>query len=480
MTATKRKDMDMTTGALLPKILLFVLPLIATNLLQMLFSAADMIAVGYSAEQDAVGAIGTTGAFAGLMVNLFIGLSVGANVVVARHLGAGEQDRASVATHTSSVIGLAAGVIGGVAGILVAEPVMRLLGNQGRLLELSVTYMRLFCAALPFHALSNYAIALHRAKGDTRTPLIVLSLSGILNVGLNLFFVLVCDLSVEGVAIATGLAAAVSAAVLYANLARDKGPCHFSFRLLCCDRREAGQILLVGIPAGVQGALFSISNMLIQSSIISVNNNFFDPSEAYQPIVKGSAAAAQLEGFAYNAVNAMQQAAVTFTSQNVGAAKYGRVKRVMACCYGLGIGVGLAVTAILFGWMDPLLSLYSVQDVAGDVLAHAAYESARTRATWTLLPYALIGLMEVGSGTLRGLGKSLTSTGICLLFACVLRVVWCLTIFQIDPASISASLASIYVSYPVSWLLAGAFLFLFSALSLRRLTRAHRRQHAEM
>ncbi len=470
----------MTSGALLPKILLFVLPLIATNLLQMLYSAADMIVVGFSVEQDAVGAIGTTGAFAGLMVNLFIGLSVGANVVVARHLGAGENDRASVATHTSSVIGLATGVIGGVVGILVAEPVMRLLGNQGRLLELSVTYMRFYCGALPFHALSNYAIALHRAKGDTRTPLIVLSLSGILNVGLNLFFVLVCKLSVEGVAIATGLAAAVSAAVLYANLARDKGPCHFSFRLLCYDRREAGQILLVGIPAGVQGALFSISNMLIQSSIISVNNSFFDPSEAYQPVVKGSAAAAQLEGFAYNAVNAMQQAAVTFTSQNVGAAKHGRVKRVMACCYGLGIGVGLAVTAILFGLMDPLLSLYSVRDVAGDVLAHATYESARTRATWTLLPYVCIVLMEVGSGTLRGLGRSLTSTGICLLFACVLRVVWCLTIFRIDPTSISASLSSIYVSYPVSWLLAGAVLFLFSALSLRRLTREHRRRHAEL
>ena len=193
MATTRRKDMDMTTGALLPKILLFVLPLIVTNLLQMLYNAADMIVVGLSSEADAVGAIGTTGAFTSLVVNLFIGLSVGANVVVARHLCAGERERASIAVHTSTVVGLVLGVVGGGVGILISEPVMRLLGNQGKLLDLSVTYVRFYFGALPFHALSNYAIALHRAKGDTRTPLIVLSLSGILNVLLNLFFVLVLD-----------------------------------------------------------------------------------------------------------------------------------------------------------------------------------------------------------------------------------------------------------------------------------------------
>ena len=479
MVATKRKDMDMTTGAILPKILVFVLPLIVTNLLQMLYNAADMIVVGLSAEGDAVGAIGTTGAFTSLVVNLFIGLSVGANVVVARHLGAGERDRASVAVHTSTVIGVALGVVGGAVGVLISEPVMRLLGNQGRLLELSVIYVRYYFGALPFHALSNYAIALHRAKGDTRTPLIVLSLSGILNVGLNLFFVLVLGMSVQGVALATGIAAAVSAAVLYANLARDKGPCRFSFKLLRFEKSEATKILLIGIPAGVQGALFSISNMLIQSSIISVNNSAFDPNAAYQPVVKGNAAAANLEGFAYTAVNAMQQAAVTFTSQNVGAAKYGRVKRVMACCYALGLAVGFCVMAILVGLQEPLLALYGVKD-AGDVLSKAALEAGKTRLRWVIMPYYIIALMEVGSGVLRGLGKSLTSTGICLLFACVLRVVWRFTIFRVDPTSISSSLASIYLSYPVSWLLAGAFLFLFSALNLRKLIRTYRESHNEL
>ena len=216
-----------------------------------------------------------------------------------------------------------------------------------------------------------------------------------------------------------------------------------------------------------------------ENTVIAVNNSAFDPNAAYQPVVKGNAAAANLEGFAYTAVNAMQQAAVTFTSQNVGAAKYGRVKRVMACCYGLGIAVGLTVTVILVGLQEPLLALYGVKDM-GDELSRAAVEAGKARILWTLLPYALIALMEVGSGTLRGLGKSLTSTCICMLFACVLRVVWRFTIFNIDPASISNSLASIYISYPVSWVLAGLFLFVFSALNLHHLIRTYKENHNEL
>ena len=219
--------------------------------------------------------------------------------------------------------------------------------------------------------------------------------------------------------------------------------------------------------------------MLIQSSIISVNNSVFDPNAAYQPVVKGNAAAANLGGFAYTAVNAMQQAAVTFTSRNVGAAKYGRVKRVMACCYGLGLAVGISVSVLLVGLQEPFLALYGVKDT-GDVLSKAAVEAGMTRMSWVILPYGIIALMEVGSGVLRGLGKSLTSTGICLFFACVLRVVWRFTIFRVDPTSLTKSLASIYLSYPVSWLLAGGFLFLFSALNLRKLIRTYCAQHAEM
>lgn len=463
MVSTKKK-IDMTSGPLLGKILVFVFPLMITNLLQTLYNAADMIVVGYSSEPDAVGAIGTTGSFISLLLNLFIGLSIGVTVVVARHIGAREHERANVALHTATVVSLISGLVGAAIGIVIARPVMNMMGNQGRLLDLSVRYCYIYFGALPFHALSNCAIAIHRAKGDTRTPLIALSGSGLFNILLNFFFVKVVGLSVEGVAIATGLAAAASAAALFFNLMREQGPCHFSFKALRLDRSEASMILRVGVPSGIQSALFSVSNMLIQSSIIQVNNTLCDPNAAYQPIVKGNAAAANLEGFAYTAVNAMQQAAVTFTSQNLGAGKPERIKRVMGCSYALAGAIGLFMTILLFGLQEPLLSLYQVRDSATDALAHMAFEAGKTRFLYVIAPYFIISAMEVGSGTMRGLGRSMTSTVICLLGACALRIVWVMTVFRA-----LGTLESIYISYPVSWVLTGLALFICSAVILRGL-----------
>ena len=464
MTLTKRRDIDMTGGPMLMKILLFTLPVILSNLLQMLYNAADMIVVGLSSEPDAVGAIGTTGAFTSLILNLFIGLSVGATVIVARHIGAGEHERASAAVHTATVVGLCFGIFGAVVGIFVARPVLAMMGNQGKLLELSVRYTRVYFAAMPFHALSNYAISIHRAKGDTRTPLLVLSATGLLNVLLNLFFVLVCGMSVEGVSLATGIAAAVSAAVLYANLARDKGSCHFSFRKLCVDRAEMKQILLIGIPSGVQGAMFSISNMTIQSSIIKVNNTLCDPSAVYQPVVKGNAAAGNLEGFVYTSVNAMQQAAVAFTSQNMGARKPERVKRVMLCTYMLNAALGILLSLLLFALHTPLLSLYGVRNSATDELARVAYEAAMMRIYIVVLPYFIISAVEVGSGVLRGLGRSFVSTLISLVGICLVRVGWVFTVFRYF-----GTLESIYISYPISWAVTAAIQFFCITVLLRRL-----------
>ncbi len=462
----KRRDIDMTSGPIFGNILRFVLPLIFTNLLQMLYNATDMIVVGLSIEPDAVGAIGTTTAFVSLIVSLFIGLSIGANVVVARHLGAKDEERASRALHTSIVIALIFGVVGAVIGVLIAKPVMVLMGNEGRLLELSVLYTRIYFAALPFHSLSNYAIALHRAKGDTKTPLAVLTVSGVVNVLLNLFFVLVCDMSVEGVAIATAVAAALSAAVLYANLMREKGPCHFSFRRLCLDRTEMKQILLVGIPSGVQGALFALSNMMIQSSIIQVNNAMCDPSAPYQPVVKGNAAVSNLEGFVYTAVNAVTQATISFTSQNLGAQKLDRIKRIMISSYVLDFGIAVGLSALLALFNRPLLALYGVYPDAADPIAQLAYDSAMIRILWTILPYGLISVMEIGSGVMRGLGKTISSTVVCLLGACCLRVLWVNTVFRSF-----GTMESIFVVYPISWVVTGGVLFLLATIALRRLRR---------
>ncbi len=456
MTFSGRRDVDMTTGPIFGNMLVFVLPLIFTNLLQMLYNATDMIVVGLSPEADAVGAIGTTSAFVSLIVSLFIGLSAGANVVVAKHIGAGERERASAAAHTSTLIGLLFGVAGAVIGVIIAEPVMVLMGNEGKLLALSVKYTRIYFAALPFHSLSNYAIALHRAKGDTRTPLIVLTVSGVANVLLNLFFVLVLDMSVDGVAIATAVAAALSAVVLYINLMREEGPCHFSFKKLRFDKEEAKQILLIGVPSGIQGALFALSNMMVQSSIIRVNNTLCDPNAPYQPVVKGSSAVANLEGFVYTAVNAVTQASISFTSQNLGAGRLDRVKRVAMNSYLLDFGIAVVMSMLLVVLNRPLLALYGVAPAANDALAQLAYESAMIRISWTIVPYGLISMMEIGSGVLRGLGRSISSTAICLVGACLLRVIW---VFAVFPRF--GTLESIYAVYPISWVVTGTVLFLF-------------------
>ena len=436
----------MTEGPLLGKILLFVLPLALTNLLQVLYNAADMVVVSLSREPDAVGAIGTTGAFINLILNIFIGFSVGANVVVARHLGSGNAEKASRAVHTSICMSVLFGVAGTVVGLLVTRPVLAAMGNTGKLLDLAVRYTIIYFIGVPFSSLANYAIAILRAKGDTRTPLYILTATGLLNVGLNFFFVLALDMSVDGVAYATSISNAVSAVLLVICLSKEKGACRFSFRKLGMDRSAFGDILYVGLPAGLQGALFSLSNMLIQSSILQVNNTMCPADSAYQPVVKGNAAASNLENFAYTATNSVHQASVTFTSQNVGAEKYERVSRVMKCCYFVTFLIAVVMSGIVLLLREPLLALYGVKAGADGSLDSIAMSTAVTRMLYMLTTYFLCSFMEVGSGVLRGLGKSVTSTVVSLVGSCVLRVVWIFTVFRLDP-----TLGVIYFSYPLSW-----------------------------
>lgn len=474
MVATKKKPLLMTEGPLFGKILIFILPLMATNLLQTFYNAADMMIVGLSPEKDAVGAIGVTGAFINLIVNVFMGFATGANVMVARHLGAKDDHGASRATHTALVMSLIFGGASAILGLFISRPILSLMGAEGKLLDLATLYTKIYFAGVPFISLTNYLIAIFRAKGDTKTPLFILSISGLVNVGLNLFFVLVLGFSVEGVSLATVIANAFSSALLLLKLSRDEGACRFSFKKLCFDRAAFRSILYIGVPAGIQGSLFSLSNMIIQSSILQVNNAICPPGSAYSPVVKGNAAAANLEGFAYTAQNSVYQGAITFTSQNVGAAKYRRVWRVMACCYAIGIVVAATFSLSLFALREPLLSLYDVHNSTAGSLESIAYDAALTRMHFTFLPYAIIALMEVGCGVLRGLGKSLTSTMISLIGACLFRIVWISTVFRVTP-----TLNMIYISYPVSWALTGIFQFLFAALALRHLL-ATKKTHEEI
>ena len=459
----ERTKTNFTEGSIFDKLLYFVLPIVATNLLQMFYNAADMMVVSASNESNAVGAIGTTTSFVHLVVNLFIGFSVGANVVVARAVGANDRGRVQKAVHTSLLMALIFGVIGGAIGFFVAKPVLTAMGNSGNLLELAVTYTHVYFLGVPFLALTNYLSAIFRAKGDAKTPLVILAFSGVANVLLNLFFVLVVGMSVEGVALATSAANLLSFVLMLWRLSKDQDMATFSFRSLRIDKEAFGEIVRIGLPAGIQSALFSISNMLIQSSIVAVNNASVPVGTKYQPIVNGNAASGNLEGFIYTSMNAVYQGAVTFTGQNIGAEKPERVKPILYNCFLLTMIIGITVSAVILIFKTPLLSLYGVVKGAEGSLERLAYDSANLRLWMIAATYFVCGLMEDCSGVLRGLGKSLLSMVVVLVGTCLLRVVWILVAFPLKP-----TLEMIFICYPISWVLTGIASFIVIQVLLKK------------
>lgn len=473
MSTKVKQKTDFTSGGIFIKMLLFVLPIIASNLLQSFYNAADMMVVSLSHEPNAVGAIGTSSSFLHLVVNLFIGFSVGTNVVVARHIGARDSERTQNAVHTSLLMALGFGVIAGVIGLFLSRPILAAMGNSGSLLELAVTYAVIYFCGVPFLSLTNYLSAIFRAKGNAKLPLFVLAVSGLINVGLNCLFVLGFHLSVEGVAWATVISNVFSSAVMLLVLHRERDETRFRFRKLKLNKTEFGEIVRIGLPAGIQSALFSISNMLIQSSIVSVNNAMCPEGSDFQPIVKGNAAAATLENFVYIAMNAVAQGAITFTGQNVGADKPERVRGVIGCSVILTILVGGIISLALVLLRAPLLTLYGVAQSA-DALENLAYEAANIRILIIGSTYILCGIMEDFSGVLRGLGKSFVSMLISLIGSCVFRVLWVLIVFPMV-----GGLQIIYYSYPISWIITTATLMLFSVILLRKQIKSKQQKEQE-
>ena len=459
----KKRMINMTEGKVFSKVLLFVLPLMATNLLQTLYNAADMVVVGLSHEPDAVGAVGVTGSFITLVVNVFMGFATGANVIIASQLGARDDKNASKTVHTSLLLSVILGIVGGVIGFAVARPVLALMGAEGKLLDLATLYTKIYFCGVPFLSITNYEIAIFRAKGDTKTPLFVLAGAGLLNVVLNMVFVFAFKLSVEGVALATAISNIASGIVLLFILSRDESPCRFSFKKLAIDRRALGGIVKIGLPAGIQGSLFSVSNMVVQSSILQVNNSICPPGSAFQPVVKGNAAAQSLESFLYQATNAVYQASITFTSQNAGAGKHKRIWRVMGSCYSLTFLIAAVFVSIMFIFKAPFLALYGVNDSVAGSLEHIAFEASTSRMNITFTTYFLLAFMEVGCGVVRGLGKSTASTMISFIGSCLLRMGWILTVFAAFP-----TLEIIYVAYPISWGVTALAQFVYSAVMLKR------------
>lgn len=445
-------SLNMLEGRILPKIWTFVLPLMITNLLQAFYNAADMIVVSLSDVEGVVGSIGTTAAMINLILNIFIGFSIGANVIVAKCIGSGDMAGTEKAVHTSMVVSLIFGFLCLGIGLVVSRPVLIAMGDEGHVLDLATTYTTWYFIGVPFMALSNNLIAIFRAKGDTRTPLFVLTATGLLNIGLNLFFVLACHMSVDGVAIATSASNAVSTLILIMILSKDTGWCRFEFSKLKIDKRTFLDILYVSIPASVQGALFSLSNMLIQSSIISVNNTINPGGSA---VIDGNSAATSLESFAYTAQNSVYTAAVTFVSQHHGARSYKRIKKVMASCYLVTAIISILSSMTLLIFRAPLVRLY-----VSDPLA---IETAYTRMFIILTPYITCAFMEASCGLVRGLGKSLTSTIISLFGSCVFRIIWIYTVFRA-----TQSLKFIYFSYPISWSITALVLFICGVIVCRK------------
>ncbi len=428
--ATKKYEIDMCQGPILPAIVSFTIPLIASSILQLLFNAADVIVVGKWAGDESLAAVGSTTALINLLVNIFMGLSIGANVLVAKAIGAGNDRDVTETVHTAILTSIIGGVILAFIGIAVSKPVLLLMGTPDNVINKSCIYIRIYFAGMPALLSYNFGSAILRAVGDTKRPLYYLSAAGVLNIGLNLFFVIVFNMDVAGVALATIISEMLSSILVIRCLTKQEGCYRLYLNKLKIHREKFKKILSIGLPAGFQGSLFSISNVLIQSSI----NTF----GAYA--MAGSAAASNIEGFIYVAMNAHNQAAVSFCGQNYGSRNYDRIKKVVITCIALVSVVGfvLGLAAYLLG--PSLLSIYTDTQESIDY--------GMIRLFYICILYFTCGIMDTMVGALRGLCYTISPMIITLLGVCGFRIIYIFTVFKLFP-----TFECLYLSYPLSWII---------------------------
>lgn len=441
-------EMNMTSGPLLGKILAFSFPLMCSGVLQLLFNAADIIVVGRYAGHTALAAVGSTSALINLIVNLFIGLSVGANVYIARSYGAGRTDAVHKGVHTAMLTALAGGVGLIFVGLAASRPLLGLMGTPEDVIDQATLYLRIYFVGAPSLLVYNFGAAILRAVGDTRRPLYFLTLAGIINVILNLIFVIAFSLGVAGVALATIISQTVSAWLIVVCLQHNTGAFQLDLHQLRIDPEQFREILRIGVPAGVQGMVFSLSNVVIQSSVNSFGS----------AVMAGNTAASNIEGFVYTCMNAVSQTSMSFVSQNVGARRYARLDQVVLRCMLLTTVVGavLGNSAYLLGrW---LLGIYTPD---AQVITYGLYRMSMVCTT-----YFICGWMDCLACSVRGLGSSLLPMAVSILGACVLRIVWVMTLFQWERTQLC-----LYLSYPVSWGLTAA-VHLVCFFIIRRKVRA--------
>lgn len=443
---TGKYEIDMCNGPLFSKIMVFSIPLMLSGILQLLFNAADIVVVGQFAGNEALAAVGSTSSLINLIVNIFMGLSIGANVMVARYYGADQKKELDDMVHTAILTSIVSGIVLIFVGIVLARPALSLMGTPDDVIEHSVLYMRIYFIGMPVMMLYNFGGAILRAIGDTKRPLYYLLLAGIINVILNLFFVIVFKMGVAGVSLATVISQAVSALLVVRCLMKNDGSVHLDIKRLRINKDKLFKMIQIGLPAGLQGSMFSISNVLIQSSV----NSFGSIAMA------GNTAGQNLEGFVYTAMNALHQSAVSFTGQNFGAKKYKRIGKIAVICQASVFLIGAVLGWIVYLLSPQLLKLYSSDP---EVIQYGI-----NRLSVICTTYFLCGMMDVMVGVLRGMGYSVAPMLVSLTGVCALRVVWIYTVF----ASFR-SLRVLYISYPVTWTITFLVQFIIFLVIYRRL-----------
>jgi len=442
----RKRNVDMLEGDLFINILLFALPVTASGIIQLLFNAVDMIVVGQFSGSSSMAAVSSTSSLISLITNLFIGLSVGSSVCIARRIGSGDYEKISDAVQTSITLALIFGIILMGFGIVFSRTLLEMMKSPVDVIDLSTLYLRVYFTGMPATMVYNFASAVLRAKGDTKRPLLALTISGVLNALLNLFFVVSLKMDVAGVALASSISAYVSAIIVLIVLVTDPGFTRFDPRHLYIEKGAFADIARVGIPAGIQSTVFSISNVVIQSSI----NSFGSAAMA------GNGAGSSISNFIYSGMNSFYQTCLTFTSQNVGAGKIDRVKKILILCL-----LDVAVTGIVLGWAsvffgEQLLSLYTHDPEV------VCYGMIRLR--YICIPYFIYGMMDVLVGSLRGMGSSVAPMIVSLLGVCAFRLLWVYTYFQVHN-----TFEDLFLSYPVSWIITAGTLLVMNIIVYEKL-----------
>ena len=446
-----KNRVDMLHGPLALPILCYAVPIMLTSVLQLLFHAADLVVVGAYCGSIAVAAAGATSAITNLLVNLFIGLSVGAGVTMAHSIGSQEWKQVHETVHTAVPLALVSGLFLTVLGVALAGKMLAAMGTPTEVLPLASTYMRIFFLGITFHLIYNFCASLLRASGDTRSPLVILTSAGVLNVLLNIVFVRFLGRNVDGVALATILSQAVSAVAILVVMTRRTDGCRLELGKLRFHGNPLGKMLRIGIPAGIQSSMFSASNVVLQSAV----NSFGAVA------VSGNAAVTNLEGFLYVIVNSYHQTAVNFVGQNFGALQFHRAKKITWMCMLYAAITALIVGSLMTLFGNQLLALYITDSPEAIALG-------RSRMYVDLLPYFLFGMQDVVTGALRGIGASLVTMILTVLGICGVRILWVCTIFQFPSFH---NLRMLYLSYPLSWTITLAVQLAAFAILFRRMQR---------